>query len=145
MKLKTGGIILIIALLAVSAAYFALRPEPDEIKMDDDTEVHIHPIVNIRVCEKTVMLPKNTGVATLHTHDDVPRLHIEAPNIKLGDFFKIINTRFNATCFGEYCTGDYCPLSSLPGELKVYVNGTQNFELAQYQPKDWDDILIEFK
>lgn len=145
MKLKTRWIALIIAILVISAAYFVLKPKNGGVKMDDNAEIHIHPLVNIKVCGKTVMLPKNTGIATLHTHDDVPRLHVEAPNIKLGDFFRIIKTRFNATCFGDYCNGDSCPLSSTPGELKVYLNGTQNYEYNNYIPRDWDDILIEFK
>ncbi len=126
--------------IALGVAFFALRPSPQP-----PPEVHIHPMVNIKACGNAVMLPKNTGTAALHTHDDVPWLHVEAPGIKLGDFFKMTKVRFNATCFGNYCNGDICPLSTTPGELKVYVNGTQNHEYDKYEPRDMDDILIEFK
>ncbi len=145
MKLTAKGILVILVILAAAGlfGYNMLKPKAPE--MPESPEVHIHPMVNIEVCGKAILLPKNTGTHELHTHDDVPRLHVEAPNIKLGDFFRIIKTRFNETCFGDYCNGDYCPLSQTPGKLKVYVNGTQNFEYERYEPKDWDDILIEFK
>ena len=144
-KLTTGGIIVVIFVLVVAGFMgYLIFKSKSNVQMGQ-SEYHIHPSVRIQSCGQPMPLPKNTGIPTLHTHEDLPYLHLEGAPSKLGDFFKIIHTRFNATCFGDYCNGDKCPLSSTPGQLKVYVNGTQNFDYDQYNLRDRDDILIEFK
>ena len=143
MKLKIGSVIIVAVVLFIilGAAYLITRPRATP----PDTAIHYHPQIHISLCGKSMDLPKNTGTAALHTHEDIPVLHLEGAKAQLGDYFKIILVTFNDTCFGTYCNGNICPSSGEAGTLAVYVNGTETSLGRNYALRDGDDVLIEFK
>lgn len=106
-------------------------------------QIHIHPTLKINICGDGIKLPFNTGIPTVHTHTDLPKLHIEAKNISLGDFLKLIDLNYNNSCIDSYCNNDKCPNNKI-GTLRMYVNDKENNEFDMYVPNDNESIVIEF-
>ncbi len=82
--------------------------------------------------------------AFAHLHFDNPEegdkvMHIEANGINLGHFFNTLGMKFTSNCF---ITEDKSYCSENGKELMLFVNGTRNFELDNYEPKNNDRILI---
>ena len=121
--------------------------------------IHWHPYLKIIINGEERLIPDNVGIGSthypIHTHElaDDPteytgagrKIHMEngAPSrnietLTLGYFFKVWNKKFNATCIMEFCNG-------ADGEMKVFVNGKQNFDYDHYFMSDGDQILIEYK
>ena len=90
---------------------------------DMATEFHIHPAVRIFIDGKEFPLPANIGITdtcmhSIHTHSDMPVVHVEAPVAKdftLGDFFAVWEKPFDKdhildqkfSDHQEYNTGSY--------------------------------------
>ncbi len=136
-RIKTTGIIVIIALAAAGLIYFvvvqsqapanAAYPPVDGISCDngEHADFHIHAHVSIYVNGQLSSVPAQIGIAPdgsclywLHTHTSDGVIHIEAPaghSFVLGNFLDIWGKRFQQL--------------SYPGELdqvsgwQVYVNG----------------------
>ena len=113
--------------------------------------VHIHPLIEIKINGKSLVIPKNIGIPSsfcmrpLHTHDesgivdDSAVIHVESQEVRdfiIGDFFKIWDKRFNSTCIFDYCTDK--------GSLIMYVYGKEIAKFENYIMQDKDDILIEY-
>lgn len=68
-------------------------------------------------------------------------VHIEGKKITIGEFFNTIGMKFTNNCFSadgkKYCNGG-------ENKLMMFVNGPQNHELDNYEPKNHDRILITY-
>ena len=109
--------------------------------------IHWHPTLTIKINGKTQDIPQNIGMGSthfpIHTHEDINAgvIHMEndrptRKTVVLGYFFEIWGKKFSESCIFEYCTDK--------GELKMYVNGKENFEFEKYFMQDKDKIVIEF-
>lgn len=66
-------------------------------------------------------------------------MHIESRDAVLYDFFSSLDMAFNSTCF-SVDGGEYCNNST--HSIKLFVNGMENKDFENYQPKDLDRILV---
>ncbi len=100
---------------------------------------HWHPELTIYAKGEKVEIPQGIGLAgghkPMHTHDDLPVIHLEfggsAKNeeITVGAFFKNWGKEFNS--FGA--------------NVKMTVNGQENVELENYTMKDGDKIELRYE
>lgn len=111
-----------------------------------DEPVHWHPHLTIEINGENIVIPANVGLgsvhAPLHTHDATGTLHIENDypsfkTIRLGYFFEVWNKNFNSECIFDYCTNE-------THEMKVFVNGVENFEYGDYVMQELDEIKITY-
>ena len=131
---------------AISSSNSCETAEAKKMNIDGhkNLALHIHPNLKIIIDGRNETIPANIGLTQnvmkpIHTHDASGKLHIEGlcvRNFTLRDFFSIWEKQFNAKCIFNYCTDK--------GELKMSVNGKENFEFENYSMKDNDDILIEY-
>jgi len=121
-------------------------------------EIHWHPRVTIKINGEGVMIPINIGstigkvvdvhlsgmrMSPTHTHETDGTIHMENNNpsskpetTTIGYFFYVWDKQFSSSCIFEHCTDN--------GELKMYVNGKENYEFENYIMRDKDEILIEY-
>lgn len=100
---------------------------------------HWHPELTIYVKGEKQEIPQGIGTVgghkPIHTHDDLPSLHLEfsgpAKNeaITVGAFFRTWGKEFNS--FGS--------------NVKMTVNGNENTELENYVMKDRDKIELRYE
>lgn len=100
---------------------------------------HWHPELTIYVKGEKQEIPQGIGLAgghkPIHTHDDLPIIHMEfsgaAKNdeVTLGQFFKNWGKDFYS--FG--------------GNVTMTVNGQERTELENYQMKDGDKIELRYE
>jgi hypothetical protein len=103
-------------------------------------EIHWHARLRILVNGMNIPVPAGIGLGKTqeiqHTHDWDGVIHIEGlptpDNLRLGKFFDIWGVVFNSNCIFQYCNED----------MKMFVNGRQNFEFDSYLLRDGDEILI---
>ncbi|PCI29863.1 hypothetical protein COB52_02070 [Candidatus Kaiserbacteria bacterium] len=101
--------------------------------------IHWHPEVEIYVKGEQVEIPNNTGLMgghnPIHTHEDLPIIHLEFDRsvtydeIKLNMFFSSWNKDINE--LGE--------------NLVMTVNGEENLELGEYIMQDEDKIVLTYE
>ncbi len=102
--------------------------------------IHTHPQLSIFVKGEPIVIPQSIGLAgavhqPMHTHDDVPIIHLEFParvtkdDTRLGKFFAVWGKDFRE--FGQMVT--------------MTVNGEPNTELENYQMKDGDKIILNYE
>lgn len=101
--------------------------------------LHWHPQLEIYVKGIKQEIPNGLGLVgghkPMHTHDDVPIVHLEFParvtqdDTKLGRFFEVWGKGFRE--FGQNVT--------------MTVNGEPNTELENYQMKDGDKIELHYE
>ena len=133
----------------VGGWYFISRVEPAE-KSDIIYRgpIHWHPELKIKILGEYQEIPANIGIGVvhqpIHTHAADGIIHIEPigqvreDDIKLGRFFETWGKTFNKDCIFDKCSGS-------EGELKMFVNGEQNFEFENYVMRDGDKIEIIFE
>lgn len=133
------GVLVVLAL----ASIFIL-PKPSGVVQSNDPDViavsgmHWHPQLTIYVKDKPVEIPQNVGIGAvhqpMHTHDDLPIIHLEFPgivkgqDIRLGRFFEIWGKDMRS--FGE--------------NMRMTVNGEVNTEYENYMMRDSDRIELRF-
>lgn len=110
--------------------------------------LHWHPTVSIFVHGEEVQVPQNLGLAgvhnPIHTHDDMPVVHlefggrVEEDDIKLGRFFDVWGQPFSSEQVLDYKNGP-------EGKVRMFVNGEENFEFENYRMRDRDQIEIRFE
>ena len=108
--------------------------------------IHWHPHLTIKIDGETIPISKDIGITSsahypVHTHDTSGTIHVEnnrptRKTLVLGYFFEVWRKKFSKDCIFEYCTDK--------GELKMYVNEKENFDLEKYFMQDGDKILIEY-
>lgn len=122
-------------------------PNPDTGHEDD---YHIHADFKVILDGKTLDFNKEAFMETPyrplsekgHLHDFNPFvIHIEEKGGKLKDFFESIGMKLEGKCFFDGNT-NHC--SGNGKKLSMYVNGTQNNESGEYEPKDLDRILAYY-
>ena len=101
--------------------------------------LHWHPELEIYVKGVKQDIPNGLGLVgahkPMHTHDDVPIVHLEFPakvtedDTRLGKFFEVWGKDFRE--FGQMVT--------------MTVNGEPNTELEDYQMKDGDKIILNYE
>ena len=101
--------------------------------------LHTHPQLEIYVKGEKQEIPTGLGMVgghkPIHTHDDIPIVHLEFPakvtkdDTRLGKFFSVWGKDFRE--FGQIVT--------------MTVNGEPNSELENYQMKDGDKIELRYE
>ena len=101
--------------------------------------LHWHSEIALYVKGEKIEIPKNIGIGAvhqpMHTHDDLPVLHLEfqgmvrKQDLMLGQFFKNWGKDFNS--FGSHVT--------------MTVNGKENTEFENYQMKNGDKIELRYE
>ena len=100
--------------------------------------MHWHPTLEIYVGDERVEIPRNLGLGAVHkpvhTHDDLPILHLEfngtvrEEDVMLGEFFK--NWGKDMRSFGT--------------NMRMTVNGVPNTEFEHYIMRDKDIIELRY-
>lgn len=154
-KIRNWVIFLVIAGLLVWGLYSLIVGMNEEKTVIDKSKlnfeaptnaIHWHPILTITIDGKNKIIPTNIGITSnvhypTHTHDTSGTIHLEnnrptKETVTLGYFFKVWGKRLSKDCIFDYCTDK--------GELKMYVNGKENFEFENYFMQDNDKIRIEY-
>lgn len=101
--------------------------------------IHWHPELEIYVKGEKVEISQNVGLGAvhqpMHTHDDLPAIHLEFSGLvkkddtKLGNFFRI---------WGK-------DIRSFGTNMKMTVNGEPNTEFENYLMKDKDKIMLRYE
>ena len=101
--------------------------------------LHWHPELTIYIKGEKIEIPQNIGIGAIHlpihTHDDLPLIHLEfqglvrKDDITLGQFFK--NWGKEIQSFGP--------------NVKMTVDGVENIELENYVMQDKDKIELRFE
>lgn len=81
--------------------------------------------------------------SAVHVHDGVGDiLHIHEPNIVLGRFFSSVGMNLTDDCLTLDTKEQYC--SNETKKLQLFVNGNPIQQIAIYQPKDLEKILLRY-
>ena len=143
-------IILVIAgvLMVIVGWYFFSKSPTLESDIIAKGGIHWHPELRITILGNNQEIPANIGIGAthqpIHTHDNMGVMHLEFPGLvkkddaRLGRFFEIWGKQFNQNCIFDKCVGP-------DGQLKMFVNGKENFEFENYVMRDGDKIEIVFK
>ena len=146
---------IVIAVLIVGGVIFGAGmylvsriEQVEESELISRYPIHWHPELKIKILGEYQEIPANIGIGvvhqTIHTHDADGVIHIEPTgavredDIRLGRFFEIWGKTFNKDCIFDKCSG-------AEGDLKMLVNGKQNFEFENYVMRDGDKIEIIFE
>lgn len=136
--------IAITLLFAVAMIWWAKANQPTRVNSEDQNiislrGIHAHPQLTIFVKDEQIEIPKNVGIGAvhqpMHTHDDVPIIHLEYParvtkdDVRLGKFFEVWGKDFRE--FGQTVT--------------MTVNEEPNTELENYVMKDGDKIELRYE
>ena len=126
-------------LLFLGAIWWSNSLSSDDLSIITQSGLHWHPLLEIYVKGEKIEIPQNIGLAgvhsPIHTHDDLPIIHMEfsgkvtEEDTKLGNFFKVWGKEFLS--FGERVT--------------MTVNGQENTEFEDYQMHDGDKIEIRYE
>jgi hypothetical protein len=146
---KVGVIILVAGFGIFGGWYLVFRMGPTE-KSDivSRTPIHWHSELKIKIFGEYQEIPADIGIGIIHqiihTHDTDGIIHIEPTgqvrenDIRLGRFFEIWGKTFNKKCIFDYCSKE-------EGQLKMLVNGQENFDFENYVMRDGDKIEIIFE
>ncbi len=146
---KTALIVLIIGVgIAGLGWYFKIRPPLPESEIISRAGIHWHPEIKISILGQKQEIPDNIGLGVvekpIHTHDNTGVIHLEfsglvkKDDILLGKFFEVWGKKFSKDCIFDKCNG-------FEGQIKMLINGKQNFEFENYLMKDKDKIEIIFE
>ncbi len=110
--------------------------DPDVVST---SALHWHPQLRIYVKGEEVAIPQNLGLGAvhnpIHTHDDLPLLHLEfsgrvtQDDLRLKNFFRV---------WGR-------DITSLGSNVTMTVNGEPNTELGNYIMRDGDKIELRYE
>ena len=134
-----GTLILAVGLIWWGKANQTTTPASTDPEVLSMTGLHTHPQLEIYVKGEKQDIPTGLGMVgghkPMHTHDDVPIVHLEFPakvtkdDTRLSNFFAVWGKDFHE--FGQMVT--------------MTVNGEQNMELENYQMKDGDKIELHYE
>jgi len=132
-----GGGITILVLLG---AWWMSAPSSDS-PIVSQGGLHWHPELEIYVGDEKQEIPQDLGLinghSPIHTHDDLPIIHLEfgglvrEEDIMLSRFFEVWGEEFGSTS-----------LLGNTGEVEMRVNGELNTEYGSYVMKDGDRIEL---
>ncbi len=137
-------VIIAILVLAVGLIWWAKANQKEQVASGDSNilsmqGLHTHPELKIFVKGEQIEIPQNVGIGAvhqpMHTHDDVPIVHLEYPakvtreDTRLGKFFTVWGKDFRE--FGQ--------------DVTMTVNGEPNTEYENYEMKDGDKIELHYE
>lgn len=145
MKQHSFTIVIIITLvLVVGLIWWAKTNQKEQIVSGEGDVLsarglHTHPELKIFVKGEQIEIPQNVGIGAVHqpvhTHDDVPIVHLEYPALvkredtRLGKFFEVWGKDFRE--FGQ--------------SVAMTVNGEPSTEYENYEMKDKDKIELRYE
>lgn len=101
--------------------------------------IHWHPQLEIYIANEKIEIPQNVGLVNghnpIHTHDDLPNVHLEFDgivthdDIKLQRFFDAWDKDIHE--FGE--------------NVLLTVNGVARPELGEYEMQDGDKMVLRYE
>lgn len=128
---------LIIGFLVWSSTFGPKQPEANASVISRNG-LHWHPQLKIFVKGEPVEIPQNIGIGAvhqpIHTHDDLPIVHLEfqglvtEDSLRLANFFRNWGKDFNS--FGS--------------NVRMTVNGVENTEYENYVIHDSDKIELHY-
>lgn len=131
-----GGIVV---LLLLGGSWWTKSLQSKDSNVIATGGMHWHPQLEIYVKGVKQDIPANVGIGAvhqpIHTHDDMPVLHLEfsgqvtKDDVKLGNFFRI---------WGK-------DMRSFGANMAMTVNGEANTEFENYGMRDEDKIIIKFE
>src|SRR3989344_1525375 len=138
--MKTFLTLSVIAVLLLGGAvWFSRTIQTNDTGIISTNGLHWHPELEIYVNGEKQEVPQNIGLTgvhqPMHTHDDLPIIHLEFQGIVrkqdlvLGQFFKN---------WGK-------DMSSFGANMKMTVNGIENTELENYVMQDKDKIELRYE
>jgi len=137
--MKNLLVIIGIVVLLAGGIYWSKSLQSKDLDIISTKGLHWHPTLEIFVRGETVEIPPNIGLGAVHnpvhTHDDLPVIHLEFNGIvrkedtKLKKFFEIWGKDMKS--FGESYT--------------ITVNDESNTDLENYEMKDGDKIIINYQ
>ncbi|MDP1625302.1 MAG: hypothetical protein Q8L64_06100 [bacterium] len=138
--MKNGIIITVIsALILVGGAWWVTAPSKDP-NVITKKGIHWHPELEIYVKGEKIEIPQGIGLSgtvhnPLHTHEDLPIIHLEYGGKVTKDDTKVTNFfRVWGKSFGEF-----------GNNVTMSVNGVENMELENYQMKDKDKVVLRYE
>jgi len=138
--MKTFLTLSVIAVLLLGGAvWFSRTIQTNDTGIISTNGLHWHPELEIYVNGEKQEVPQNIGLTgvhqPMHTHDDLPIIHLEfqgvvkKDDVILGQFFKN---------WGK-------DMSSFGANMKMTVNGIENTELENYVMQDKDKIVLHYE
>lgn len=146
-RLTIWSISVVLVILSIGGLiwYSATRPLLPKSEIISRNGLHWHPEISISILGRKQEIPANIGIGVvekpIHTHDNMGVIHLEfsglvkKDDLRLGKFFEIWGKRFNKDCVLDKCNGP-------EGQVKMFINGKQNFEFENYIMNDKDKIEI---
>ena len=138
-NIKTSYIFIGVLILIASLFGLSKFPESNNPNLASQDAFHWHPELTIYVKGEKQEIPQGIGLTPshkpIHTHDDLPVIHMEfsgaarKDEVTLGQFFKNWGKDFYS--FGSTVT--------------MTVNGEENTELENYQMKHGDKIELRYE
>lgn len=140
-----------VALLFVGGSWWSKSLQKSDPDVISSSAIHWHPQLAIYVKGQQIEIPQNLGIgpqfagtrgydpqmqmAAMHTHEDLPLIHLEFMNgpvykedVALGQFFKI---------WGK-------DMRSFGPNIHMTVNGKENTEYENYVMHDGDRIELRY-
>lgn len=145
---------IVVAVLILMGGIFGLilfqstRPATPESEIVSRGGIHWHTELSVKILGTYQNIPPDIGIGIthlpIHTHEADGVIHLEfsglvkEDGIRLGRFFKNWGKEFNKDCILDECNGS-------EGQLKMLVNGEENFEFENYVMRDKDKVEIIFE
>lgn len=148
--MKKELVVIVAAGILIFAGIFFLAQKPVH-----EDEFHLHADFRVILNRETIDFSAGKYMTTkeqvlssfVHLHDNNGKIiHVHAKGVTLGDFFTSLGMEFSKECFGLDIEDDLEEKFCNQGEktLKMFVNGVENTEFENYEPKDLDRILITY-
>jgi len=138
-------VVLIVLVVAAFVVYINQpRDYPAEIYHNHaDFAVYLNGTMH-NFSQEKYMSSENVSLShDVHMHSmDGGIVHMHAAGTKMKDFFQSIGMNFTSDCFVLDDGQSFC--SNAKNKLLFYVNGRQNYDYGQYEPKDLDRLLISY-
>ncbi|MBI2086597.1 MAG: hypothetical protein HYT69_00235 [Candidatus Zambryskibacteria bacterium] len=133
------AIVGVVVALLIGSVLLSRSLQKDDSTIISRSGIHWHPELEIYVNEEKIELSKNKGIertphSPIHTHEDLPLLHLEfgglvrEDDIKLSKWFEV---------WGK----DFYELGS---NVTMIVNGAENTEFGNYIMRDGDKIVLRY-
>ena len=139
-----------IALLVVGSIAWSRASEDSDLSFVARNGLHWHPTLEIYVRGEKVEIPADIGIGSqyaglptydtdmrmtaIHTHDDVPIIHLEFPGVVRSDDITI----------GQFFTIWGKDMRSFGTNMRMTVNGVENTEFEGYIMRDGDMITLRY-
>ena len=138
-NIKTSYILIGLAILIIGGFGWSRYLQSNDPNVASTGAFHWHPELTIYVKGEKQEIPQGIGLAgghkPIHTHDDLPVIHMEfagaakKDETTLGAFFRNWGKDFN----------------SLGSNVTMTVNGKENTEFENYEMKDSDKIELRYE